>query len=105
MTAAAISSADDVPRLRHTKRPPRIIEDVSEHRLRGSASAGAVTTAVGGWGGCFHRFHLSADGRLTGADARNTRNPAFPPDKKRPPSCNSGTKLQAYSDFEYLRKI
>lgn len=46
MATAAISSADDVPRLRRTKRRPRVVKDVSEHRLRGSASAGAVTTAV-----------------------------------------------------------
>ena len=105
MATAAISSADDVPRLRRTKRRPRVVKDVSEHRLRGSASAGAVTTAVDppareeGGGAVFIVFISRPTGGWPGPTARNTRNPAFPPDKERPPSCNYGTKLHTYSDF------
>ena len=85
MTAAAISSADDVPRLRHTKRPPRIIKDVSEHRLRGSASAGAVTTAVDpsareeGGGAVFIVFISRPTGGWPGPTARNTHKSAIYP--------------------------
>ena len=47
-------------------------------------------------GGLFSSF--SSLGRRA-VDILPSLHPAFPPDIKRPPSCNSGTKLQAYSDF------
>ena len=85
MATAAISSADDVPRLRRTKRPPRVVKDVSEHRLRGSASAGAVTTAVDppareeGGGAVFIVFISRPTGGWPGPTARNTHKSAIYP--------------------------
>ena len=85
MATAAISSADNVPRLRHTKRPPRIIKDVSEHRLRGSSSAGAVTTSVDpsareeGGGAVFIVFISRLTGGWPGPTARNTHKSAISP--------------------------
>ena len=85
MATAAISSADDVPRLRRTKRPPRVVKDVSEHRLRGSSPAGAVTTAVDtpareeGGGAVFIVFISRPTGGWPGPTARNTHKSAIYP--------------------------